>query len=376
MSKKPQRGEVEFGSDSFLDVLANMVGILIILIVIAGVRFSNPPPPSEAQIASARSKSGTRPTSKRKPTPLEIVDIDIDHTADIPTQPAAEPEPDPVEPPAEIADELQLLATQNQHLADEAEKEQATLRVLLSTAASTRDELTQEEQKLVKQAAELRRNQIRLAHMESILNQKKESMTGLLAEFEQAQKAPAATKEVRHRLTPISQTIVGEEVHFRVCQDRVAVIPLTHLVERLKTQVDRQKEWLAKFRRHQGSIGPVDGFSLTYVVERQSLSVADELRYGAGVYRIGVSAWQVVPEPDLEAETAEQALKRGSKFARALQSVPSSASLTFWVYPDSYALFRKLQATAHAEGFIVSARPLPEGVPIAGSPQGSRSAGQ
>ena len=36
-------GEVQFGSDSFLDVVANIVGILIILIVIAGLRISKTP---------------------------------------------------------------------------------------------------------------------------------------------------------------------------------------------------------------------------------------------------------------------------------------------------------------------------------------------
>jgi hypothetical protein len=44
-------GENEFGSDSFLDVLANMVGILIVLVVIAGIRVvrgPDLPPPVEA----------------------------------------------------------------------------------------------------------------------------------------------------------------------------------------------------------------------------------------------------------------------------------------------------------------------------------------
>ncbi|MFO0918379.1 MAG: hypothetical protein U0872_08700 [Planctomycetaceae bacterium] len=42
MSRRP-RSESQFGSDSFLDVVANIVGILIILIVIAGLRVSQSP---------------------------------------------------------------------------------------------------------------------------------------------------------------------------------------------------------------------------------------------------------------------------------------------------------------------------------------------
>ena len=32
------RGDPDFGSDSFLDIIANLVGILVILIVLAGLR--------------------------------------------------------------------------------------------------------------------------------------------------------------------------------------------------------------------------------------------------------------------------------------------------------------------------------------------------
>jgi hypothetical protein len=59
-----------------------------------------------------------------------------------------------------------------------------------------------------------------------------------------------------------------------------------------------------------------------------------------------------------------------------LRLADEKATLTFWVYPDSFAAYRELQEFAHAEGFDVAARPLPHGVPIAGSPNGSRSSSQ
>ena len=43
MSRRRPPAELQFGSDSFLDVVANIVGILIILIVIAGLRVSQIP---------------------------------------------------------------------------------------------------------------------------------------------------------------------------------------------------------------------------------------------------------------------------------------------------------------------------------------------
>jgi len=156
----------------------------------------------------------------------------------------------------------------------------------------------------------------------------------------------------------------------------VSVVPLEELVERLKFQLERQKDWLARHSRHQAVVGPVNGYSLQYVVERQQLSPMEERKLGYGAFRVGVSSWEIVPEKGAPSESLDEALRRGSRFAIALQAAPENATLTFWVYPDSFSMYRKLQEAAHAEGFIVAARPLPNGVSIAGSPNGTKSAGQ
>ncbi len=215
-----------------------------------------------------------------------------------------------------------------------------------------------------------------MARLEEALGERKQALTGLLAEFEEAQNARAPAIEVKHRLAPISQEIAGEELHFRVAGGRVTVVPLQALVERVKTQLERQKDWLASRGRHEAVVGPLDGYEMHYQVEKKSLSALDRSRLGYGAYRIGISHWELVPDPDLMGESPEQALRRGSKFALAVKSAPDRAALTFWVYPDSYHAYRILQAACQAEGFVVAARPLPDGLRIAGSPEGSRSAGQ
>jgi hypothetical protein len=75
-------------------------------------------------------------------------------------------------------------------------------------------------------------------------------------------------------------------------------------------------------------------------------------------------------------ETAEQALQRGSTFLRTIETAGPSATLTFWVYSDSFDAQRQLQDYAQSKGWRVAARPLPDGIPIAGSPQGSKSLAQ
>jgi hypothetical protein len=140
--------------------------------------------------------------------------------------------------------------------------------------------------------------------------------------------------------------------------------------------MERQKDWLAGRGRHEAVVGPVDGFTMHYQIERRALSALDRNRLGYGAYRIGISHWEIFPEPDLKGETPEESLRRGSRFAQAVRNSPEHATLTFWIYPDSFHAYRILQAACQAEGFVVAARPLPDGVNIAGSPDGTRSAGQ
>jgi hypothetical protein len=52
------------------------------------------------------------------------------------------------------------------------------------------------------------------------------------------------------------------------------------------------------------------------------------------------------------------------------------SAVTFWVYPDSFSLYRQLRDHAVAKGLTVAGRPLPDGTPIAGSPWGRKSRGQ
>src|SRR5690606_6947578 len=78
---------------------------------------------------------------------------------------------------------------------------------------------------------------------------------------QQAAKAPPS-KTLAHRITPIGQVVAGQELHFRLINNRVSVVPLERLIERLKNQIERHKDWLAKSRQQLGQVGPVDGFTM------------------------------------------------------------------------------------------------------------------
>jgi hypothetical protein len=359
-----RRDEMKFGSDSFLDVLANMVGILIILIVIAGVRAGSEPMPSVQEIL-AELQGGSAAESVQAAAPSAE-----------PSGSAAHVEPDDDSPTPEIVQQLATLEAELAALAAKSNQRAEELEFAATKAEELLRQRETEEERIARKTTLLTDARQRTGEARATLLVSKQRLTGLLAETEQVAATGGKVEKIVHRTTPISQEISGNEVHFRLAEQKVAVIPLDGLLSRLKSQVDRQKHSLAHVRSQQGSVGPVDGFQLQYLVERQAASQFDEIRHGPGVFRVAISAWKLVPEPDLEAETIDQALRRNSRFAAALRAAPRDATITLWVYPDSFALFRKLQAAAHAEGFTVAARPLPHGVPIAGSPSGSRSAGQ
>jgi hypothetical protein len=55
---------------------------------------------------------------------------------------------------------------------------------------------------------------------------------------------------------------------------------------------------------------------------------------------------------------------------------PQQTVVTFWVYPDSFALYRRVRDYLYEHDIVVAGRPLPEGIPITSSRRGSVSRGQ
>lgn len=409
MRRRLVQDTLELGSDSFLDIVANIVGILIILIVVAGVRVSQSPValpvleqanPEKEPLAPSTEPSKLRSidtATRDQEATVSAVDVGPNAADDVPIEvplfveePAvvvaepvviAEPDiviapPEPAEPPAELVQRAQELESEiaelSQRIAtsgDEAERGRQDSEQLAAQLAKTNEILRARRQEL-----SLYRDQQTALHTQ--LDASKGQLLNAQFELQKAEREQPPAKKLEHKLTPISKVVNGPEIHFRLIQNQVAKVPIDDLLDLLRDQIERQKDWVARYRRHQGEVGPVGGFVMQYVVERQQLSIVDELRNGRGMMRIGVSHWRIDPASTLRTETGDEALRRGSAFFRTLMASPSGSTLTFWVYPDSFPLYRELLAFVQREGFQVAARPLPLGTPIAGSPQGTRSAGQ
>lgn len=370
MSRRP-RAEMQFGSDSFLDVIANIVGILIILIVIAGMRVSETP-----VLLSV-------PGPPAAPEPLRTAEPD---EPGLPVLFAAEPsQPPPVverpqrlpaEPPVELVEQARRLQQELQTLT----RDQAVLARRLTAEHEAADTFAKRAAALQAQLAEtladVGQHQVSARQAAQELAAARQELAELVKQVRLVEADAPVAETLEHRINPISRSVSGDEHHFRVEKGRVTEVPIEKLAERLREQIERRKDSLLKLRQYQGEVGPVEGFTMKYLVERGGLSVIDELKFGPGMYRIAVTQWKIEPAKDMPSESVDEALTAGSRFYTSLLQAKPGSALTFWIYPDSFGEYRRLQKFAHEHGFMVAGRPLPPGVPIMGSPNGSKSSAQ
>jgi hypothetical protein len=177
-------------------------------------------------------------------------------------------------------------------------------------------------------------------------------------------------------LSPVGQSVSDTELHFRLYNGRVAHVPIEGLLERMKDQVTARRNVVLRFHRYEGVAGPVGGFMMNYVVQRESTHALQALQAGHNGYRITVSRWTILPADTLNAEPVDTAVRIGSRFRQILEATDPDTTVTIWLYPQDFRYFAELRELAHGLNLRVAARPLPEGTPIAGSPNGSRSTSQ
>ncbi len=367
--------EIVFGSDSFLDVIANIVGILIILIVIAGVKVGRMPLPSKfAAVASVPVlepiESEDAPSYAIDPPPVdEQPPLAIAEPEPLPELPELAPSPELIGRVAQLEAEVAALANGGETVAE-------SLRSQHQRQTELNERLQAARELLAKRQGELSVSLEQTDKQLEDLRLARQTLARLLAQVTALEQKTQPVEALKHHITPVSRVVSGKEKHYRLDKNRVAEVPIEVLIVKLKDQIERRKDWLTRTRSHQGQVGPFAGFNMSYLVRIDMLNGLDELRAGHGGYRVSVASWEIVPEPDLKGETEQVALAPGSRFYESLIGADADTTLTFWVYPDSFPLYRKLQAFAHEQGFPVAARPLPRGIPIAGSPGGTKSASQ
>lgn len=191
-------------------------------------------------------------------------------------------------------------------------------------------------------------------------------------------RAPKPRAKVLSNRNPVARPADGDEQHFEVRRNRVAVIDLDRLIALVKADAQLRIRLSEGARLVDNQVGPVGAFSMRYILGRSLPSGLDELVERRGIaLSYDLRGWEIIPEFEGRGEEFETTRRPFSEFARAINRLnPARSTVTLWVYPDGFALFRKLRDDLQSRGFLVAARPLPDGMSIRGSPAGSLSAGQ
>ena len=352
--RRRRHREIPFSFDSFLDVVANVVGIIIRLILVAWV--------------GARSYSSVQEILKER------------HSATAAALPANLP-----------ADPLEFeLARNRQHLAEAQARLLEQLRQLgevksnhrqtqsqLTSLASRKQEIDRQRASLDQVLHGRNANQQAQALTLSEIQQRRQR---LLEEIQALEKLPPVSHTLHYR-TPVSRPVYSEELMFECRGGRVAFIDIAGMLAEIKQGMESkakllQTEWEVADVTH-----PIGPFRLRYTIERQR-GTLDAFSSGLGPagasgFRYGVSEWQVEAIASGRGETASEALASRSQFRQIADVLdPQQTVVTFWVYPDSFALFRQLRDYLYDHELEIAGRPLPDGVSIMSSKNGTVSRGQ
>lgn len=353
MYRRRRRGprEIAFSLDSFLDVVANVVGIIIRLILVAWV--------------GARSYHSLTvvPPLAAPAAPAAAVEVPEDPLS-----------PEMAKQRRDLQQLQDRLLEQLRRLQDvKVGNEEAGREVVLLSA---KEQELEKEKGAVEKVAQAHGQYLTAAvtSLEDLCKRRER----LGAEIKALEKLPSAKHVLRYR-TPVSRPVHTEELHFECQSGRVAFVDIAAFLVEIRDGMQDKMETMRTRWRQEEVTGPVGGFRLRYVVERErtALEGVTGAPDPAGPFRVSVSSWVVEPLDLQRGEPVGAALQPTSGFRQIVDVLdPAQSVVTFWVYPDSFPLYRRLRDYLYERGIEVAGRPLPIGYPIASSRSGAVSRGQ
>jgi len=349
--RRSPRREIAFSFDSFLDLVANVIGIIIRLILVAWVGARA----YQAALEKAAQKEPAQTAAEGKPLPADPLQRELDKARQELEQARAE-----------MLEKLKAL--------DSVEEEKNKVRrelvqVSLAKAGLERDRLALEE-------AARNKTPIKADFTMSELRQRSQE---IIKQIQAVEKLPTLNKTLRYH-TPVSKPVHTDELMFECRRGRVTYIDLPAFMAEIQRNLQDMGQQLRSQWQVSAVAGPVGAFRLHYMVERQrdllNSVIGGSFPTGSG-YSYGVSEWFVEPVKEIRGEPLPNALAPGSEFRRIIEAgVPQQTVVTFWVYADSFAIFRELRDFLYERGLEVAGRPMPDDAAIAANRHGTKSRGQ
>lgn len=332
-----RRAGIDVNADAFLDTVANLVGILVILVVVVA--------------------SQTKTAAK--------VAVD-DHVAD-----GREKIADDAQTAKALAEDLSRQDRQlQQHLAVIDQRQLLRDRMLLQLTAIKAENAAAIETLDAQSQQQVAQDQ-QLQVVKAQLEQAQYELADL-----QAGESESETVVLQHLPTPMARTVFNKEVHVLLKENQLTVIPWDNLIDALKHRAQMIAGAARGSGRSVDTLGPIDGFIMKFALVTER-GVVRRGEMAAMAQRAELDYFVLEPTDVAYRESIDTALAAGGRLRNAIAlEDPQRTTITVWVYPDSFGTFRELKSRLFAEGYLTAARPMPEGVRVGASPRGSSSTAQ
>ncbi len=355
---RPNRFQTEDDSaqDSFLDVIANVVGVLIILVMLVGVRASHRFLAADAG-----------PTAK--PSTVELADFqDSNAIQDIA---AYRQELDAAKQLAISSQSaIQKMAVQVIRISHEAKERDQQRNELALHRAAIEDHIEERRESL--DSVRQREFDVQRQLLESQIK-----LDELTREQLALSSAPQRTEEIECVPTPLAKTVEDAAIHLRIKDGLVSIVPLEELLGQIEYRVEDILRRLQSRNEVVETIGPVDGYRLRFTVLKRNSGAIGGPLVGQRQKVVFEQNAQILPTSVDIGQNVEQALMPGAAlYEHLLAKQRQHPPVVVWLYTDSFEQFRPLKRKLWEMGFSLATRPMRPGTHIGASPNGTKSAAQ
>ncbi len=343
-----RRSTVELGHDTFLDIVANLVGILIILVVILGTQ-------THHITEMMRTKSETE----------QSTDADDSNVAV-----ASRSQLDQL---GQMAMRAASAQRESMELEAKLRRYDAQITQLDGARGSLLDLQGIAEAAWEEKRTKLDQSKVRGAKLQREIHEAESEIATLAGTKDRLANEKAPLVAVEHLPTPMAKTVFGDEIDLRLQAGRLSVVPVENLMKEIKADVQRMT---SKPGNSAATVGPVHDYVANYVIERTVGRITQNGRSGmAMTARLGAVAFE--PLSESAGQPIGEVLRNRSFLDVELAGRdPNATTITVWVYPDSFGELRQLKEHLYQRGFATASRPLMNGQAIIFSSTGTRSKAQ
>ncbi len=330
------------GDDSFLDIVANLVGVMIILVVVLGVQ-------SSKFVKASLDKKAADEIHEKLDEPTRVAESYLQEVQ-------------------KHEKELTLYDMETQYRQIERDKvleNNLILKGKIDQWTASLDESRKHQVAKLQEVIELeqKRNQLSLSLSDALSDSKSQVTEPIV---------------LQHLPTPMARTVFTKELHLMLSQGKIAVIPWDSLVDALKRRVSNMVSSSSSPRkdRLRDHLGPIDGFVMEFSLVRKRGLMSNGYAQSVGEL-LSLEKFEIDATDEVVFESVAQSMSDAGRLAIELTRYNAREIVpTVWVYPDSFEAYRDLKDVLFQRGYLSAARPIPEGVRIGAAPTGTKSVAQ